>query len=60
MKEIEDGPLKEFANKMYIRIITDGGDEDESFATERYAKYVKHGGNVTFADLGQESMFVSL
>lgn len=50
MKEVEEGPLKDRIDKLYIRIIMD--DDEDSYTTERYAKFVKHGGNITFADLG--------
>lgn len=50
MKEVAEGPLKEQIDKLYIRIMMD--DEDDSYTTDRFAKYVKHGGNITFADLG--------
>ena len=43
---------------MYIRIMMD--DEDDSYTTERFAKFVKHGGNITFADLGSENIFVPM
>ena len=35
-------------------------DDEDSYTTERYAKFVKHGGNITFADLGSENIFVPL